>query len=216
MQSFPQTETNFILQGPAGHLEVLTSPAKENTLAKDDISIICHPHSLFGGTMTNKIVSTLARAYAELGLRTVRFNFRGVGKSTGEFAEGEGEQEDLFAIVDWVKKVSPQSKICLAGFSFGAAVSAHVATQISIAQLISIAPPVPRFNLLNLKPITCPWLIVQGEQDDVVDPQAVYEWVETRNPKPTFIRMPQAGHFFHGQLLGLREIVEGWAGDFIV
>lgn len=208
MQTFPQTETTFLLPGPAGDLELLATPVKAEVVPRNAIGIICHPHPLFGGTMTNKVVSTLARAFGDLGLPTVRFNFRGVGKSGGTFAEGIGEQDDLLAVVQWVKTVAPTCDIWLAGFSFGSAISAHVATQIPVAQLVSIAPPVPRFDLLNLPPVTCPWIVVQGEADDVVMPEDVYAWVATRNPVPTFIRMPGAGHFFHGQLLELRRLLE--------
>ncbi len=208
MQIFPQTETTFVLPGPAGDLELLATPVKTDITQQSAIAIICHPHPLFGGTMTNKVVSTLARALGDLGLRTVRFNFRGVGKSGGTFADGIGEREDLLAVVQWVKTVAPESAVWLAGFSFGAAISAHVATQMPVAQLVSVAPPVPRFDLLDLPPITCPWIVVQGEEDDVVLPQDVYAWLATRNPAPQLIRMPGAGHFFHGQLLELRHLLE--------
>jgi alpha/beta superfamily hydrolase len=208
MPAFPQTETTFLLPGPVGQLEVLATPVKPEITPRAAIAIICHPHPLFSGTMTNKVVSTLARALGDLGLPTVRFNFRGVGKSEGGFADGVGEIEDVLAVVDWAKQCFPQSEIWLAGFSFGAAVSAHAATQIPVAQLISVAPPVPRFNLLELPPVTCPWLILQGEEDDVVIPKDVYAWVATRNPPPQLIRVSGAGHFFHGQLLELRRLLE--------
>jgi alpha/beta superfamily hydrolase len=206
--TFPRNENTFMLKGPGGDLEAVANEAPDSTQAKSVTAVICHPHPLFGGTMTNKVVSTLARAFGDLGLRTVRFNFRGVGKSAGSFAEGVGEIEDLLAVVNWVKENFPQDDIWLAGFSFGAGVSAQVATKISAAQLISIAPPVPRFGLLELPAVHCPWLIIQGEEDDVVVPAEVYAWVETRNPKPTLIRVPNAGHFFHGQLMELRRLLE--------
>ncbi|MES2219253.1 MAG: alpha/beta fold hydrolase [Pseudomonadota bacterium] len=202
---FADHESVFLLPGPAGDLEILTAPAKAVSPANDPVGVICHPHPLFGGTMNNKVVTTLARTFAEMGLPTVRFNFRGVGKSTGTFSEGVGEIEDLLAVVEGVKQVKPSASIWLAGFSFGAAVAAHVATRISLAQLVTVAPPVPRFNLLELPDITCPWLVVQGEDDDVVIPADVYAWVATRKPQPKLIKIPNAGHFFHGQLLVLRE-----------
>lgn len=213
MDFFPQTETTFLLSGPAGDLEVLVSPPKEDIVKTPCVAVISHPHPLYGGTMNNKVVSTLARAFANLGLSTVRFNFRGVGKSAGSFAEGEGELDDLLAVVDWVKTMRPNDKIWLAGFSFGAGVSAFAATKIPVAQLVTIAPPVPRFGLLELPPVECPWLVVQGEDDDVVIPQDVYNWVETRDPKPKLIRIPGAGHFFHGTLMELRHNLEAALGD---
>jgi uncharacterized protein len=208
MNYFPQTETTFLLPGPAGDLEVLTAPQAVGVNENPIIGIICHPHPLYGGTMNNKVVSTIARAFANLGLRTVRFNFRGVGKSAGSFADGEGEQDDLFAVIDWVKKTCPTNKIWLAGFSFGAGVSAHAATKIEFAQLVTVAPPVPRFDLLNLPKVLCPWLVVQGEIDDVVIPADIYAWVEKQNPQPKLIRISGAGHFFHGKLIELRQQLE--------
>jgi len=208
MDTFPVGEAVFQLQGPVGELEVATSSYKEDVSPRAITVVICHPHPLFGGTMNNKVVTTLMRAFRDLGLRVVRFNFRGVGKSAGAFAEGVGELDDVLSVVDWVKKVNPQDEIWLAGFSFGAAMSARAATRVAVSQLVSIAPPVPRFGLLNLPPVTCPWLIVQGEDDDVVIPQDVYNWVEGLNPKPQLVRVREAGHFFHGKLLELRQILE--------
>ena len=205
MQSFPGDQASFQLPGPAGELEVIAVPVNPSVTPKNAVAIICHPHPLFGGTMNNKVVTTLARAFGDLGLTSVRFNFRGVGKSTGVHDDGVGEIQDVLTVIDWARQENPGQDIWLAGFSFGAAISAHVATMISPRQLVSIAPPVPRFNLLELPPINCPWLIVQGETDDVVIPQDVYAWVATRTPPPELIRIPNAGHFFHGQLMLLRE-----------
>lgn len=207
MNEFPIEISSFILQGPVGDLELSTTPRQTGIPHRNATVVICHPHPLYGGTMDNKVVTTLMRAFSELGLQTVRFNFRGVGKSAGSFAEGIGELDDLKAVMDWVKQVCPHDDIWLAGFSFGAAVSATMAAKIPVAQLVSIAPPVPRFRLPQLASVTCPWLIVQGEKDEIVIPADVFAWVETRDPKPELIKMPLAGHFFHGQLMALREIL---------
>lgn len=204
MQEFPPTETTFLLPGPAGDLEVSTTPL-ETENSRHAVAIICHPHPLHGGTMNNKVVTTLVRTFKELGLRTVRFNFRGVGKSVGSFAEGVGEVEDLLAVVAWVKKTCPQDAIWLAGFSFGGYIAAKVATQIPVAQLVTIAPQASRFTQSPFPPITAPWVLVQGDQDEVVPPEEVFAWVETLNPKPAVIRMTGAGHFFHGRLIELRD-----------
>jgi alpha/beta superfamily hydrolase len=207
MQPFPTTETTFLLAGSAGNLEVLATPADtEND--KSTVAIICHPHPLHGGTMTNKVVSTIARACKNLGLRTVRFNFRGVGKSEGSFADGIGETEDLFTVIEWVKKTCPNDTLWLAGFSFGGYIAARAATQIPVAQLITVAPQASRFTAEPFPSITCPWVLVQGEKDEVVSAEEVFAWIETLEFKPDVIRMPDAGHFFHGKLLELREQLE--------
>jgi len=198
------TETLFLLPGPVGDLEVSFFD-KENASAT---AIICHPHSLFGGTMQNKVVTTLARTFRDLGLRTLRFNFRGVGKSEGSYDAGLGETDDLLAVAKWVQERYPADHLWLAGFSFGSYVTARAATQLQVSQLVSVGPPVVNFNFKELKPITCPWVIVQGESDEVVSPEAVFAWVETLNPKPRLIRMPGASHFFHGQLMELRRQLE--------
>lgn len=204
MQSFPTTETTFLLPAPAGELEVIAN-APEQLKNPPAVAIICHPHPLHGGTMNNKVVTTLARMFREIGMYTVRFNFRGVGKSTGTFDQGNGELDDLLAVIKWVNTVLPNVPITLAGFSFGSYIAAKGSLQIPTAQLVSVAPPVINFNMHELPPITCPWIVVQGDQDEIVSPAAVFEWIETRNPQPTLIRMEGAGHFFHGRLLELRE-----------
>ena len=205
MPSFPTQETTFILPGPDGDLEVLATPAPTETSRRPAVAVICHPHPLFGGTMTNKVVTTLARTFSDLGIHTVRFNFRGVGKSTGKFAEGIGETEDLFAVIRWTQENCPGDALWLAGFSFGGFVAARAATQIPVAQLVTIAPQVSRFVEVKIPEITCPWVLVQGEEDEVIPPADVFAWVETLQHKPVLIRMPGAGHFFHGRLMELRE-----------
>jgi alpha/beta superfamily hydrolase len=207
MSFFTTKDQVFQIPGPAGELEIMTSPAPEDIPPRASVAIICHPHPLQGGTFTNKVVSMLARTLTDLGLRTVRIKFRGVGKSTGVFAEGMGEQEDLRAVMQWVNAIAPEAKLWLSGFSFGAAVSANVAAVTDVEQLVTVAPPVPRFNLLNLPPVICPWVVVQGDKDDVVNPAEVTAWVATRVPPPVYIRMPEAGHFFHGQLMELRRLL---------
>ena len=204
MQVFPEIETTFLLPGPSGVLEVLVTPVE----GSQDVAVICHPHPLFSGTMHNKVVTTLARTFKDVGMSTVRFNFRGVGKSEGVFDKGVGELDDLFAVMEWVKRVCPERVISLAGFSFGSYVAAKGAIKIPVKQLICVAPPVINFAMGNLPAITCPWVVVQGDQDDVVAPEAVFEWVEKSVHKPVLIRLDGAGHFFHGRLLELRERLE--------
>jgi uncharacterized protein len=200
------TEVTQLIDGPAGKLELAVGEATGES--RPAWGIVCHPHPLFGGTMHNKIVTTLVKTFQGMGVSTVRFNFRGVMKSEGKFDNGDGELDDLLAVIDWVQRERVKNEIWLAGFSFGAYVAAKAATQIPVSKLVTIAPPIQHFPLQNLPPITCTWVLVQGELDDVVPPNEVFDWAESRNPKPIIIRFPQAGHYFHGQLGELRARIE--------
>lgn len=206
IRTLTQHETVHIIQGPAGQLEVVM--AKPTARERAAWGIVCHPHSLYGGSMQNKVVTTLVKTFQHLGVNTARFNFRGVGRSEGEFDHGEGELYDLLAVVEWLLKEHPDREIWLAGFSFGAYVALKAATQIPLAKLVVVAPPVEHFPVKKLPPLLCPWILVQGELDDVVLPEAVFVWAKKRKPKPHIIRFPTAGHFFHGQLGELRVTLE--------
>ena len=152
----------------------------------------------------NKVVHTIARALNDLGMPAIRFNFRGVGASDGKYSDGVGEIDDVLAVVRWATGVYPASKLWLAGFSFGAMISYRAALETDTYQLISIAPPVDRFKALPTKQPICPWLIIQGDADDVVSCDEVVAWVNELKPGPELIVFPGAGHFFHGQLIQLR------------
>lgn len=201
-----KNETVELIDGPSGKLEVAFSFPDE--VAPRAWGIVCHPHSLHGGTMYNKVVTTIVKALQNLGLATVRFNFRGVGESAGEFDGGDGELKDLITVMDWVQHDSNVQAIWLAGFSFGAYVAAKAATQIPIQQLVTIAPAVTNFPMQQLPAIKCPWLLVQGDQDEIVPAKAVYDWALAREPRPVIVSFPTAGHFFHGQLTELRVKME--------
>lgn len=196
-------EITQLIDGPSGKLEVAISEA--TAPEQSAWGIVCHPHPLYGGTMQNKVVTTLVKTFTSMGVATVRFNFRGVMRSEGRFDQGTGELDDLLAVMDWVQQLHIKNEIWLGGFSFGAYIATKAATQIPVNKLVTIAPPVQHFPMQNLPPILCPWILVQGELDDVVPPKEVFAWAEARNPKPTIIRFPQAGHFFHGQLGELRS-----------
>lgn len=153
----------------------------------------------------NKVVYTIARAMNDLGLPTIRFNFRGVGASEGKYADGSGETEDTLAVVRWAMERYPAARIWLAGFSFGALVSYRAALETATEQLISIALPVDQLkNLISEQPI-CQWLIIQGDVDDVVSCETVISRVNQLKPGPELIVFAGAGHFFHAQLVQLRE-----------
>ena len=204
LTEFPQQITQFLLPSPAGSLEVMTTWPKQTPSIT---GVICHPHPLFAGTMNNKVVTTIAKAFDQLGLATVRFNFRGVGKSTGEYGETIGEREDLTAVLQWVKTVLPQPQIWLAGFSFGSYIAAAVANKIPVAQLVTVAPAVHHNDFAGLTNVGCPWLIIQGEQDEIVPFDQVKRFVENPPVPVKFIAVPGAGHFFHGRLIELRDIL---------
>jgi hypothetical protein len=180
--------------------------------ARAGLALIAHPHPLFGGTMDNKVVTTLERSLRELGLATLRFNFRGVGRSDGSHDDGRGETEDLVALAGWLRAQRPGHALWLAGFSFGSWVSLRAAARLAPAQLVSIAPPVGRWSFEDIARPAAPWLIVQGEADEVVAPQAVYDFVAAQTPPPELIRMPETSHFFHGKLTDLRALLQAALG----
>jgi alpha/beta superfamily hydrolase len=199
-------EITQLIDGPVGKLEVSVGEALGEE--RNAFGVVCHPHPLYGGTMHNKIVTTLAKTFQGMGVTTVRFNFRGVMESQGMFDNGKGELQDLLAVVDWIQSGRPGKELWLAGFSFGSYIAAKAATQITTSKLVTVAPPVQHFPMQNLPPITCPWVLVQGERDDVVPPKEVLEWAEARRPQPVIIRFPEAGNFFHGHLGELRTLIE--------
>ncbi len=207
-QAFPPEAAKIMLSGPAGVLEAQVDHALPDQ-ARAGTAIICHPHPRHGGTMRNKVVTMLERALRESGLDTVRFNFRGVGASEGEFDEGRGESDDLRAVAGWVRQARPGDALWLAGFSFGSFVAYGVADELKAAALITVAPPADRdWGMEDTGRPGCPWLLIQGEADEVVDPQAVFDWVETMDDPPVVVRMPETGHFFHRRLMDLRGAVK--------
>jgi uncharacterized protein len=209
--SFPSSSGPLTFPGPAGPLECLVEIADEER--RSGTAIVCHPHPLHGGTMHNKVVTMLARALGELGLDTVRFNFRGVGNSAGSYDEGGGETDDVTALAAWVRRERPDDALWLAGFSFGSYVALRAASALAPQQLIQIAPPVGRWDFASITLPDCPWLIVQGEADEVVDPAAVFAWVDSLAKPPQLVRMPDTSHFFHRRLMDLRGAVKNGVRD---
>lgn len=205
--AFPTADGTLHLAAPAGRLEVAVD-LPEPGQARAGTCVICHPNPPDGGTLHNKVVTMTARAMTELGLAAVRFNFRGVGESEGTFDNGRGETLDLLAVTDWVRKARPDDQLWLAGFSFGSWVALQGARHLPVKQMVSIAPPVGLRDFAGVLPPPCPWLVVMGEADDVVEPQKVYDWIDTLAEKPTLVRMPDAGHFFHRRLIDLRGAIK--------
>ncbi|NVJ61414.1 MAG: alpha/beta fold hydrolase [Gammaproteobacteria bacterium] len=203
----PANSENITIDGPVGDIEALIE-YPEASEDRNIIAICCHPHPQHGGAMSNKVIYTVARAQLALGATALRFNFRGVGKSMGHYADGIGEMEDLRAVLNWVGETFPGHTLWLSGFSFGAWISTMVAHEYAIEQLISIAPPVERGYFENMTHPQCSWLALMGDADEVVSFKETEQWIETLNPKPEWIVMKDAGHFFHSRLVELREILE--------
>jgi len=206
VSAFAAGNQQFQIDGPAGALEVASAaPAASRRLGT---AIICHPHPLYGGSMQNKVVTTTERALRELGLGTLRFNFRGVGHSGGSFDDGRGEGDDLLAVAHWLRRVRPTDALWLAGFSFGAMVSISRAVELAPAQLISLAPPIGRFALHAISAPDCPWLVIQPAADEVVDAAAVFAWAEQLADRIDLVRLSGSSHFFHGRLPELRAAIQ--------
>ena len=193
------------LRGVVGPLEALRD------LPTDGVSrgtvVIAHPHPLFGGTMQNKVVQTLARAFVQCGWQAVRFNFRGVGASAGVYDEGHGEAEDMLSVI---AQVAPDGPLALAGFSFGAFVTSHVAqavhAQRPLDKLVLVGTAASRFTVAPVAPdLHERTLVIHGEQDDTVALSSVMDWARPQTLPVTVI--PGVEHFFHGQLPLLKSLV---------
>ncbi len=197
-----------LIEGAAGKLEIALHDPGE---PRRGIALIAHPHPLFGGTLDNKVVQTLAKSFAELGYVSVRSNFRGAGKSEGVHDEGRGEADDLVAIGAWAKEAYGDLPLLLAGFSFGGFVQLQVARRVGCERLVLIAPSVGRLNqpLGNFEDkgdIPPSTLVVHGDEDEVVPLQSVIDWAKPK--ELPIVLLPGTGHFFHGRLHQLKEIVQ--------
>ena len=194
--------------GPSGVIEALVdTPDPGESLELRGVAVIAHPHPLFGGTMDNKVVQTLARAFVQSGWRTVRFNFRGVGASEGVYDEGRGELSDLLAVVAQQAENRP---LALAGFSFGAFVTslalAALESQRAISQVVLVGTATSRFDVVPISPALHErTLVLHGEMDDTVPLIDVLNWA--RPQSLPIVVIPGGGHFFHGQLPLLRSLV---------
>ena len=198
-------QTEFLLQaGPAGQIEVAIDQPEGTPRG---VAVIAHPHPLHGGTLTNKVVQTLARAFVLAGWTAVRFNFRGVGRSEGTYDEGRGELDDLLAVV---RAQAPDGPLCLSGFSFGAFVTSHAAAQLQaqrdVQRLVLVGTAASRFSVAPVpSELHLRSLVIHGELDDTVPLASVMDWARPQQ-LPVLV-VPGGGHFFHGQLPLLRELV---------
>jgi alpha/beta superfamily hydrolase len=206
---FPDAPGTVSLPGLAGPLEVAVDPPEADVAARPVLAVVCHPLTIEGGTLHNKVVTMAARSLRELGATTVRFNFRGAGASAGTFDNGGGELDDLRTVVAWARAARPGHALWLGGFSFGAYVSIRASAELQPSLLLSIAPPAGRWDFDSIPAPAMPWLVVQGEADEIVDPQAVYAWLEKLDPPQLeLVRMPDTSHFFHRKLMDLRGAIK--------
>jgi alpha/beta superfamily hydrolase len=214
----PETLTTspFLLEGSVGPIEAVWDLPPAGSAEPAAIALCCHPHPLFGGSMTNKVIHTVARSCAAAGAVTLRFNFRGVGRSAGSHDHGNGEASDIEYLAVILRRRWPGLPLWLSGFSFGAWVSLTAASVIAPARLISVAPPVGRWDFSKIKAPACPWLIVQGDRDEIVDAAAVTAWVEGLRSGATLVHLAEAEHFFHGQLIELRTIVSDFLAPAVI
>jgi alpha/beta superfamily hydrolase len=199
------TTRTLSLQGQAGDIEALLDEPAEGAVM--GTAVIAHPHPLFGGTMQNKVVQTLARAFVQSGWRAVRFNFRGVGASEGTYDEGQGEAADMFQVI---AQVAPEGPLALAGFSFGAFVTSHVVQALGDQRppqlLVLVGTAASRFEVAPVAPdLHERCLVLHGEQDDTVPLSSVMDWARPQSLPITVI--PGCEHFFHGQLPLLKSLV---------
>jgi alpha/beta superfamily hydrolase len=193
------------IDGPSGPIEAIVEDPELSVRA---YAVICHPHPVYGGTMDNKVVTTVARALNECSISTVRFNFRGVGGSAGVFDQGIGETADAAAVAAFAAARWPGRAMVIAGFSFGGYVALRLARLTLPEKLIAVAPAVQLFAPDTGVP-SCPTVIIQGDADDVVDATAVIEWASALSPAARVVVLPGVGHFFHGRLRDLRDAVVG-------
>ena len=195
-----QTEKRLV-PGPAGQIEVAIDLPSEG-LTPAGTALICHPNPSQGGTMDNKVVQTLARAFIQLGWRAVRFNFRGIGKSEGGWDEGRGEVDDALAVLAAVR--APGEALILSGFSFGGYVASRAAQRVGepAQRLVLVGPATSRFDTA---PVPADTVVIHGEVDDVVPLASVLDWARPQSLPVTVV--PGVGHFFHGQLPLLKSLV---------
>jgi len=205
MSTKPPRSRKETVPGPVGNLEAIVETPADG-VPKGAV-VVCHPHPQHGGTMHNKVAHTLARAFVRMDFAALRFNFRGTEASEGEYDDGVGELDDALAAIEWLRAEFPDGPLWIAGFSFGAAIAVRAAIETSPAGLVTVAPAVSRFASGLQEQPDCPWLIVQGDQDELVDIEETIEWVNSLAPGPELAALTGAEHFFHGRLLDLREIV---------
>ncbi|SUD41550.1 alpha/beta fold family hydrolase-like protein [Ectopseudomonas mendocina] len=201
-------ETPLFIQGPVGQLEALLLEVPD----AQGVALVCHPNPVQGGTMLNKVVSTLQRTARDGGYHTLRFNYRGVGASAGSHDMGTGEVDDAEAVAAWLQEKYPNLPVTLLGFSFGgfvaAALGARLETQGRVpSKLFMVAPAVHRLTAETPSASQCPLVVIQPDTDEVIEPQAVYDWSANLGRAHELLKVAECGHFFHGKLTDLKDLL---------
>jgi alpha/beta superfamily hydrolase len=201
-------ENPVLIDGPVGQLEALYLDLEEAR----GVALICHPNPVQGGTMLNKVVSTLQRTARDAGLITLRFNYRGVGASAGTSDMAQGEVDDAEAVAQWLRDKHPDLPLTLFGFSFGGFVAATLGGRLeakgeTLNHLFMIAPAVMRIADFSALPQNGPLTLIQPENDEVIDPQLVYDWSDALSRPHELLKVAECGHFFHGKLTDLKDLV---------
>lgn len=199
------SQRKVIFAGAAGQMEGMLHLPDDTPQA---IVVVAHPLPTMGGTMDNKVVTTLTRAFVELGCATLRFNFRGVGESVGSYNEGNGETLDAIAAANFMRGEFPNLPLLMAGFSFGGYVQARAAAELQPQQLVLIAPAVGRFAMPKVPANT---LLIHGDLDEVVELHEVLKWARPQH-LPVIV-LTGAEHFFHGRLTQLKQVVLQQLGE---
>lgn len=201
----PGITAPLLIDAPSGQIEALWS-APRQCAQPPAVAVVCHPHPLRGGAMTNKVTWALANAAQKAGMHALRFNFRGVGKSSGEHAQGIGETDDVVWLAQWMQAQVPGARVALMGFSFGGWVSIQAAAHVQPFVQVSVAPPfykyVPATAPLPQRP-PCPWMVIHGDADEIVDFAQTRAAVDHYQPAVVWVTVEGAGHFFHGRLTEL-------------
>jgi len=199
----------LFIPGPAGRLQALYEPRGKGRAAM----VICHPHPQYGGTMRNKVVYTVARAFADSRCATLRFNFRGVERSEGAWDEGRGEVEDVRAALDWMALRCPKISLWMAGFSFGCYAGLKAArSDARIERMFAVAPAVNHWDFSFMQGEMRPVTVIHGDEDAIVPLSRVRPWVKTL-PRVRFHVVEGADHFFSGHLQDLRRLLAAEAAQ---
>ncbi|KPW23582.1 Esterase/lipase/thioesterase protein [Pseudomonas savastanoi] len=201
-------ETPLFIDGPEGQLEALYQDVPDAR----GVALICHPNPIQGGTMLNKVVSTLQRTARDQGLITLRFNYRGVGASAGTSVAGPDEIDDAQAAAKWLRAQHPDLPMTLFGFSFGGYVAANLGGRLEgqgekLTHLFLIAAAASRLKDQSVLPQACPLTIIQPEDDEVIDPETVYAWSAALQRPHELLKVAECGHFFHGKLTDLKDLL---------